>query len=307
MTQSYRPSITRILVEMGETNMRCAILDGNGMRDVRVFKLADHNSLAGAIDHYCRDVSFKREAQMGLMIALAPQPRDGVYLFKNYKGWDFRPQDLLDALGLASVHILNDLESHAYAVLGGALAQAQVIRPGEAKTHQGPICLIAPGTGLGWSYLFPEAEKPFVQGTFGAHIHFFGFGPDDDIFKALRVEMGDVDIMIEDVVSGPGLARLRRLVSEEKADTYFLRTLGFFIHNVVIYTHSLGGIVISGGLIPALIKENKVDWALVHRHFMIDTIQGVTGNMNVVPWYLIDDPLLGLKGLIAWAKLDNFR
>ena len=120
MSRSFRPHITRILVELGETNMRCAIMENGEMRDMRVFKLGDHDSLVEAVEFYCRDVGFTREARMGLLVALAPQPKDGVYYFKHTPHWNFKPQDVMHALGLASIHLINDLESHAYAVLVGA-------------------------------------------------------------------------------------------------------------------------------------------------------------------------------------------
>lgn len=309
MTRSFRPSITRILVELGETNARCAILKDGELQDIRIFKLADCDSLAHLIDQYCESVFFKREEQMGLLIALAPQPIDGIYYFKHRTGWNFRPSELIAQLGLASIHILNDLESHAYAVLGGALESAQEIYAGTARPDEGPLCIIAPGTGLGWTYMFPKAEKPLVQGAMGAHIHFYGFGPDDTVYPRLASTIKGHDVMIEDVVSGPALARLRELVGDESAYAYFMRSLGFFVHSVVMCTNAVGGVVFTGGMIPSMMKESKMDWATLRAQFMIDTVPGVTGNLARIPWHVIDDPLLGLKGLVTWGKLhiDDLR
>lgn len=300
MTKSFRPQITRILVELGETNMRCAILQQGEMHNERVFQLADHDSFAAAVDHYCRGVSFKRESQMGLLVALAPQPQtNGVYYFKHRPNWNFKARDLMNDLGLASIHLLNDLESHAYAVLGGA--RGDTLFPGTPR-KEGPIAVIAPGTGLGFAYVYPQLRH--VQQTFGAHMNFFGLGSDDPHYKAIQGQLLFPSTSYEDIVSGPGLKLLKEKIGDEAAYDYFARVFGLFIQQSVFFAHAIGGVVITGGLIPALLKEGKLNWDLVREAYFVETIPAATTTLADTPWSLIDDPHLGLKGLMAWAKLN---
>lgn len=306
MTISYKPTITRILVELGETNIRCAIWDGTDMRDIKVYQLEESNSMADAIDNYCKDIGFKREAQMGLLMAIAPQVKDGTYHFKHRPSWDFRPKDLLKDLGLASVHILNDLESHAWAVMGNAHMDdiVTVINEGTPKSD-GPIAVIAPGTGLGFAYVYPKLG--YVQETFGAHMHFHGLGNKDPHFDAIQGDLLFPFTTFEDIVSGPGLKLMRERVGIEAADKYFNQVFGLFIHHSFMFAHALGGVVITGGLIPALMKEGRIDWELIKEQYHIRNIAAVNDAIDNLPLRVIDDPYLGLKGLIAWAQKRELR
>lgn len=301
MTVSFKPSITRILIELGETNMRCAILDHGDMHDIKVYAIRDFPSMAAAIDGYCQDIHFKREAQMGLLMAIAPQIKDGIYHFKHTPSWDFRPRDLIKELGLASVHILNDLESHAWAVMGGAHLDGAVtvINEGLIRNDH-PIAVIAPGTGLGFAYVYPHLN--YVQETFGGHMHFHGLGNKDPHFDAIQGALLFPYTTFEDIVSGPGLALLREKIGVETADRYFNQVFGLFIHHCFMFGHALGGIIITGGLMPALMQEGRVNWALIKSQYHIENIAAVNQAIDNIPLRVIDDPYLGLKGLIAWAQ-----
>lgn len=301
MTRSYRPSITRILAELGETNIRCALLDDGNLHDIRMYKLADYNSMAHVLDSYCKDVQFERQSQMGLLLALAPQLQaDGTYHFKFRPNWNFRPRDLINDLGLASIHILNDLESHAYAVMGGL--RGDTLFSGKPREKEGPVAVIAPGTGLGFAYVYPELNH--VQQAFGAHMNFLGLGANDTHFKVLEGRMLFGTTSYEDIVSGPGLQMLKDKIGNDEAYTYFARVFGLFIQQAVFFSHAVGGVVITGGLIPALLKEHNLDWDVVRKAYFVDTIPAATTMLENTPWTIIDDPHLGLKGLLTWAKMN---
>ncbi len=306
MTVSFKPTISRILIELGETNMRCAILDNEEMHDVRIYPLSDFDSMAHAIDGYCQDIKLTRDAQMGLLMAIAPQAKDGTYHFKHTPSWDFRPRDLVKELGLASIHILNDLESHAWAVMGGAHLDENVTVINEGKPNNDhPIAVIAPGTGLGFAYVYPKLGH--VQETFGAHMHFHGLGPKDTHFDAIAGELVFPYMTFEDVVSGPGLKILREKVGIEAADLYFNQVFGLFIHHCFMFGHAFGGIVITGGLLPALMREGRIDWDIIKKQYDIDNSPVVNHAIANLPLRVVDDQYLGLKGLIAWAKRHDLR
>lgn len=298
MTKSFRPSIDRILIELGETNMRCAVMRGGDLDQVRLYKLADHASLVDAVRFYCAETGFAPQARLGLIIALTAHLQNGEYFFKHSSSWTFRPEDLISALGLASVHFLNDVESHAYAVLGG-YGDKTVIREGVAK--QGPVALVSPGSGLGFSFIHPQQKT--VLGTLGAHMHFKGLGPDDDVYKAMLPHFHYREPIFESVVSGIGLKQMVDIVGKDKTDRYFARVLGFYCHYMALFGMTSGGIVFTGGLLPALIRENRMDWEVAQSEYAIHNVQSVSNFVHDIPWTLVDDPLLGLKGLLSWAQI----
>lgn len=299
MTQSFRPGIDRILIELGETNMRCALMRGGGLDEVRLYKLADHASLAAAVRFYCAETAFTPKARMGLIVALTAHLQNGEYFFKHSKNWTFRPEDLIDDLNLASIHFLNDVESHAYAVLGGYGDRA-VIREGVTRAGA-TIALVSPGSGLGFSFIHPQHK--LVVGTFGAHMHFKGLGPDDDVYKAMLPHFHYKEPIFENVVSGIGLKLMVDTVGQAEADHYFARVLGLYCHYMVLFGMAGGGLVFTGGLLPALIAEKRLHWDTVQAEYAIHNVQSVTDFVHDVPWHMVDDPHLGLKGLLSWAEI----
>lgn len=288
----------RILIELGETNMRCAILGENSLQDIRIYKLAAHETLADAVRHYGREVGFVRKSRLGLLIALTAQLQNGEYFFKHNEKWSFRPEDLIRDLELSSVHFLNDIESHSYAILGGYGERAD-IKTGVAK--EGAIGLVSPGSGLGFSFIHP-AQK-LIIGTLGAHMHFKGLGPDDDVYAEMLPHFHYKEPIFENVVSGIGLKRMLEIVGQKRADHYFARVLGLYCHYVALFGMCSGGLIFTGGLLPALQKDDRLDWEVVQREYAIHNVQSVTGFLADIPWSMVDDQQLGLKGLLSWADI----
>src|SRR5262249_17308877 len=85
--------------------------------------------------------------------------------------WVVTEASLRDALHLESVHLLNDLEATALAVpiLGpGELHALSAGRP----TPNGPIAVIAPGTGLGEAFLTWHGGQYRTHASEGGHADF---------------------------------------------------------------------------------------------------------------------------------------
>jgi glucokinase len=112
-------------------------------------------------------------------------------------------KSLAKDLNLKAAHLLNDLEAVARAVPALRSQDVLTINKGEAVTH-GPIAVIAPGTGLGESFLTWNGSEYVAHGSEGGHSD---FAPTDErqirLLQYLLPRFGHVGF--ERVCSGIGV------------------------------------------------------------------------------------------------------
>ena len=120
--------------------------------------------------------------------------------------WTMNEASLANDLNLKSVRLMNDLEAVARAI--------PVLRPGDVTTlnvgqpvPNGAIGVIAPGTGLGESFLTWDGTKYVAHGSEGGHTD---FAPTDERqIGLLRYMLGRFDhVGIERVCSGIGIPNI---------------------------------------------------------------------------------------------------
>jgi glucokinase len=122
--------------------------------------------------------------------------------------WSVSADEVKNAMGVARVRLLNDLEAMAYAV--------PVLEPGELSTLQagmprldGNAVLIAAGTGMGQSILHRVDGALLPIPTEGGHVDFAARTDREwELMRYLRERLGRVDL--ENVVSGLGLVNIAR-------------------------------------------------------------------------------------------------
>jgi len=120
--------------------------------------------------------------------------------------WDIDADRLEEALGLSSVHLINDLAAIAQAVpmLEGedleTLSEGQVV-------PDGAIAVIAPGTGLGEAFLTWDGSSYRAHPSEGGHTD---FGPlDAQQAELLRYLQGRFDhVSYERIASGLGMPNI---------------------------------------------------------------------------------------------------
>ena len=95
--------------------------------------------------------------------------------------WDLEESALCRALGLDSVHLLNDLEAIAHAVPHLQPGDTVEINAGKAVKHA-PIAVLAPGTGLGEAFLIWNGQEYMACASEGGHTD---FAPTNDIQSGL--------------------------------------------------------------------------------------------------------------------------
>jgi glucokinase len=194
--------------------------------------------------------------------------------------WRIGAPEVREAVGLARVHLLNDVEALAHAVPALRADEMAVLHSGTPGV--GPAALITVGTGFGQAYLLRVAGRPVPMPSEGGHADFAARTPREiALLEHLTARFGRVDL--ERVISGPGLANLadfthggpcpelaagvdpasipalvslaamdRRCARCEDALGLMIGALGSAAGNAAIMAVARGGVFIGGG-IPAKI------------------------------------------------------
>jgi glucokinase len=95
--------------------------------------------------------------------------------------WVIEKASLATGIGCSEVHLLNDLEAMGHSIPFLQPSDLFVINRGSPEPH-GPMAVIAPGTGLGESYLTWDGMRHVPHASEGGHTE---FGPSN----ALEIEL----------------------------------------------------------------------------------------------------------------------
>ena len=204
--------------------------------------------------------------------------------------WAVDAQQLAQALGLATVWLINDLEANAYGAIALAPEDFATLNEG-SPAAEGNAAVIAAGTGLGEAGLYWDGEQHWPFASEGGHA---GFAPSD----AMQVELLQYlwprfpHVSWERVLSGPGLyniytflrdtqrgvepAWLREELRQGDAAAIISRTalagtcdlcvqaLDLFVvlygteaGNLALKLMATGGVFVGGGIAPKIIDKLK--------------------------------------------------
>ncbi|HXY02533.1 MAG TPA: glucokinase [Terriglobales bacterium] len=128
--------------------------------------------------------------------------------------WILDESTLANELHLKSAHLMNDLEAVARAVPALRPEDVITLNKGEPVAN-GPIAIIAPGTGLGESFLTWDGSHYLAHGSEGGHAD---FAPTDErqirLLHYLLPRFGHVGV--ERVCSGIGVPNLYEFLRDEE-------------------------------------------------------------------------------------------
>jgi glucokinase len=128
--------------------------------------------------------------------------------------WVLDEQTLANDLDLKAAHLMNDLEAVALAVPALRAEDVITINKGEPVSN-GPIAVIAPGTGLGESFLTWDGSEYLAHGSEGGHCD---FAPTDErqirLLGYLLPRFGHVGV--ERVCSGIGVPNVYEFLRDEE-------------------------------------------------------------------------------------------
>jgi len=128
--------------------------------------------------------------------------------------WVLDESTLANDLDLKAAHLMNDLEAVARAVPALRAGDMITINKGEPVAN-GPIAIIAPGTGLGESFLTWDGSEYVAHGSEGGHCD---FAPADErqirLLRYLLPRFGHVGA--ERVCSGIGVPNIYEFLRDEE-------------------------------------------------------------------------------------------
>ena len=202
----FDPSAPLVLGgDLGGTKTLLALAEaaGDGLRIVaeRRYASRDHADFAALLADFLDGRPAVRAACFGLA-----GPTDGASARLTYLPWTLDADGLARRFGLGRVRLVNDFAAAAHGLAGLSDAQAPLLQAGRPEAGA-PRIVVGPGTGLGVAGLLPEAGGWRVVPGEGGHM---GFAPQDETQAALwhHLYAQHGRVTAEDVVSGPGLARI---------------------------------------------------------------------------------------------------
>ncbi len=129
--------------------------------------------------------------------------------------WTMDEQGLAQSLGLRRVILLNDLKAIAYAIPHLLPTDVHTLNDAAAEPN-GPIAVVAPGTGLGEAFLVWNGRDYTACASEGGHASFAPTTDQQvDLLRYLRQRLGDVSF--ERVCSGLGIGNLYEFLRDSGA------------------------------------------------------------------------------------------
>ncbi len=245
----------------------------------------DHPSLATIISHF---LEMTGTQPLLATFGVAGPVHDRKVQVTNLP-WVVDGRVLETLLGGSPVYLLNDLEAIAYSIPTLESGDVEVIKPGQPSAD-GPIAIIAPGTGLGEAYLFWDGQGYRPIASEGGHTDFAPATPLElELLDYLMPRLGHVSY--ERVCSGVGIPNLYAFLrdtgkyeepswlqaeldeAEDPAPVIFqaalgraaeictatldlfMAILGSEAGNLVLQVLATGGVYLGGGIPPRIIPQ----------------------------------------------------
>jgi len=242
-------------------------------------------------------------------------PTDGLNARLTYLPWCLAASDLGRRFAIPRVALANDFAAAAHGLPLLDAKQVLTLRAGQ-PLEGAPRVMLGAGTGLGVAGQIWEGDRYRVISGEGGH---FGFSPQTpeqlELARWLLTTNGRVTT--EDIVSGPGLARIYAFFGgrPQQADTigqaalagsdplarqaldFWLSCYGAFAGDLAMHWLARGGVFLAGGMAAKLMPD--IDCTP-----FIDAFLAKREHRDLVhdmPIYLITAEDLGLRGALALA------
>lgn len=310
-------SHTRLLVDLGGTNTRCALQGpGGGPEQVRATRNHEYPDLAAVLEDYLADTPVDVRPISAAIAVAAPVTGDRVEM--TNLGWSFSARDLRRILGVDVLRVVNDFTAVAMSL--PFLDPENLVQAGDGTPEiGGPMAVLGPGTGLGVSGVLPVPGGWAAISGEGGHVT---LAATDDreatVISLIRQQQGHVSA--ERLVSGFGLGNLymalrslsgepgERLRPEEvsaRADDgdtvagealgHFFSFLGITAGNLALTLGARGGVYIAGGIVPRL-KDAFLASRFRER---FENKGRYAAYLSAIPTYLVMEPVPAFRGLAA--------
>jgi glucokinase len=264
-----------LVADIGGTNARFGLVEkpGSSPAHVRVLRVRDHPRLADAARAYLAGTAGTAARPVAACLAIAGPVAGGRYRMNNGP-WRGTAEEVRSELGLGHVEVLNDFAALALSL--PSLTGDDLVPVGEPghPVAGTPLAVLGPGTGLGVAGLVPcGAGWLPIAGEGGQADLAAADDREREILRLLVAETGSVSSEL--ILSGPGLARLHRLLGlvmgvpaepltaadivagrDDSLCAETLRTfcglLGAFAGDVALTLGARGGVYLGGGVLPRI-------------------------------------------------------
>ena len=277
MSTGHRDDAPRLIADIGGTNARFALLEGQERLNEQVLACADYPDLVSAVEHYLKQAGAHRAGTRPQEAAMAiAGPITGDIIRMTNHVWQFSAAQVRQQLGLRQLSFLNDFTALALALRHLPPSDLEAIGGGRAVAG-GPIALLGPGTGLGVSGLIPMGGQwQPLQGE-GGHATLSVMN-EREIAVLDQLHQRFSHVSAERVLSGPGLVNLYdalcgvegvvpealtpREITQRASNgscricmetvSMFCALLGTMAGNLALTLGAVGGLYIGGGVVPQL-------------------------------------------------------
>jgi glucokinase len=317
--------------DIGGTSTRLALFEkGELVGEERKFPSRSHKSLEEIVMTFLQSEKVQVERAC---FGIAGPVRNGVCKATNLP-WVVDAAQVAKAVGISSVHLLNDLEANAYGL--AVLKPEELCLLNRGVQQKGNQALIAAGTGLGEAGLFWDGNMHCPFACEGGHTDFAPRNAKEmELLVYLRKKFGHVSY--ERVVSGPGLHSLFQFLIEtgkevpspavtaemEKQDPsrvisdwgskgkdaacvhaldWFISLYGSEAGNLALKFLSLGGFYVGGGIAPHLIEQMKSGDAFVSAFADKGRFKELLLSMPI--WVILNDNA-ALLGAAFYAEMKR--
>jgi glucokinase len=246
--------------------------------------------------------------------------------------WTIDAHNLQSTFHIPNVYLLNDLEAIANAVPYMQGDELITINTGQ-RNPQGPIAVMAPGTGLGEAFLVHDGSRYRAYPSEGGHATFSPVNQiQRDLLSYLETKLNHVSF--ERVCSGMGIPNLyyflrdtgryeepqwlhdQLAAAEDKTPIIMntavtqqapisIATLDLFVEimaneasNLAIRFLATGGIYLGGGIPPRIVPQ-LTNGNFMSRYSAKGRFSELVGNM---PVHIIKDPIAGLHGAAYFGR-----
>jgi glucokinase len=242
-------------------------------------------------------------------------PTDGRSARLTYLPWQLEAEQIGRRFGIAHVSLANDFAAAAHGLPLVAADEFLTLHPGQPLAAA-PRVILGAGTGLGVAGLLPENGRNRVIPGEGGH---FGFSPQSreqgELWRWLHEKLGRVTT--EDVVSGPGLARIYEFLGGDSATPEWIGQsalaapaslagqavrlwqgcYGAFAGDLALHWLARGGVYLAGGIAAKLLPttgSTAFIEAFLNKREHADLVREM-------PLTLVRAEDLGLRGALAIA------
>jgi glucokinase len=302
-----------LVADVGGTNARFGLVTSPGARPSQIAVLAGarYETLTDAVSGYLAE--YAGGVRPGAACLAVAGPIDGDRYRLTNSPWAGSVREL----GVPFAALLNDFEALALSL--PHLDGGELVSLGGPEPAHGVKAVLGPGTGLGVGGLVPTGDGWTPIPGEGGHATLPA--RDDlqlEVVRALRAD-GREHVVAEDVLSGPGLARLHRALARVNGVTapdltssdivarlddslcaetveVFCAMLGSFAANVALTLGARGGVYLGGGVLPRIVERVRTSefrTRFAANPDMSSYLEGIATGLIVAP-----QP--ALTGAAAW-------